>query len=152
MSPENIAGAASDPVLSLEPESAETVRAAVLEGLRSHNRPYTAAPDSLPLIIAARDGEALVGGLVGQTYWQWLHVELLWVAEVYRGRGLGRRLLRAAEDQARQRGVRHVYLDTLDFQARPFYEREGYEVFGVLEDYPPGHARFYMRKDLIAER
>jgi GNAT superfamily N-acetyltransferase len=152
MTPENVVGAASDPVVRLEPESAELLRVAVLEGLRAYNRTYTDAAISVPLAIAARAGDTIIGGLVGETHWQWLHVELLWVAESYRGRGLGRTLLRAAEDEARQRGVRHAYLDTLDFQAKPFYEREGYVVFGVMEDYPPGHARFHMRKDLIPGR
>lgn len=54
--------------------------------------------------------------------------------------------------RAHNRGVLRVYLDTLDFQARPFYEREGYVVFGVQEDYPPGHQRFYMRKELGSRR
>jgi len=61
---------------------------------------------------------------------------------------VGRALLRAAEREATGRGCRHVYLDTFDYQARPFYEREGYTVFGVQEDYPPGHRRFFMQKAL----
>jgi GNAT superfamily N-acetyltransferase len=152
MIPENVVGADSDPVVRVEQESAELLRGIVLEGLRAYNRTYTDAAISVPLAVAARAGDTIIGGLVGETHWQWLHVELLWVAESYRGRGLGRRLLRAAEDEARLRGVRHAYLDTLDFQARPFYEREGWVVFGVLEDYPPGYKRFYMRKDLIVVR
>ena len=90
----------------------------------------------------------MVGGLVGEIGWKWLFVELLWIAESHRDRGLGANLLRSAEAEAMRRGARHVYLDTFDFQARPFYERQGYEVFGVLEDYPPGHRRFFLRKDL----
>lgn len=93
---------------------------------------------------------ALVGGLTGETGWKWLFVDLLWIAETHRGRGLGARLLRSAEAEAVRRGALHVYLDTFDFQARPFYERQGYELFGTLEDYPPGHCRFFLRKDLTA--
>ena len=48
--------------------------------------------------------------------------------------------------------MRHVDLDTFDFQAKPFYEREGSSVFGVLEDYPPRHTRYFMRKDLPEPR
>lgn len=140
---------ASRLVVALEPEPAATVRAAVLNGLRAYNRAHAEAPDFQGLVVAARAGDELVGGLVGETGWKWLHVDLLWVADAYRGRGIGRRLLHAAEEEARRRGARHVYLDTLDFHARPFYEREGYVVFGTLEDYPPGHRRFYMRKDLL---
>jgi iron complex outermembrane receptor protein len=48
----------------------------------------------------------------------------------------------------RKRGCHSAYLDTFSFQAKPFYERCGYEVFGVLEDFPKGHQRFFMRKSL----
>lgn len=138
-----------DPVVTLEPEPAQDARATVLAGLRAFNRQHAEAPDFQALVLAARDdfGE-IVGGLVGQTGWRWLHVDLLWVAEGHRGRGLGRRLLRRAEHEAATRGASHVYLDTFDYQARPFYEREGYVVFGVQDDYPPGHRRYFLRKPL----
>ena len=138
-------------VVQLEPEPSDAVRAAILDGLRAFNRRHAEAPDFEPLVLSARDeaGEIL-GGLVGLTGWRWLHVDLLWVDDAHRGGGVGRRLLRAAEAEALRRGVRHVDLDTFDFQARPFYEREGYVVFGVLEDFPPGHTRFFMKKDLDA--
>ena len=137
--------------VQLEPEPSDTVRAAILDGLRSFNRRHAEAPDFDPLVISARDeaGE-IVGGLVGLTGWHWLHVDMLWVDEAHRGAGVGRCVLRAAEAEARGRGVRYVDLDTFDFQARPFYEREGYVVFGVLEEFPPGHTRFFMKKDLDA--
>jgi GNAT superfamily N-acetyltransferase len=140
------------PVISLEPEPAEAVRTAVLAGLVAYNRAHAEAPDFKPLVLTARAADGtLLGGLVGDTGWRWLHVELLWVADSHRGRGLGRRLLRAAEGEAARRGAIHAYLDTFDFQARPFYEREGYQVFGVQEDFPPGHRRFFMQKTLTGD-
>lgn len=135
----------------LETEPAEEVRAAVLRGLQGFNRRHAEAPDFRPLVLGARDAQGdVVGGLVGLTGWRWLFVDLLWVDDAHRGRGVGRRLLRAAEEEARRRGALHAYLDTFDFQARPFYEREGYVVFGTLDDYPPGHRRYYLRKNLSA--
>ena len=139
--------------IALEAEPAADVRDAVLAGLRAHNRRHAEPPDFAPLVLSARDDDgALVGGLVGETGWRWLHVALLWVREDRRGRGVGRRLLHAAEDEAAARGCRHAFLDTFDFQARPFYEREGYAVFGVQEDFPPGHTRYYLRRALDAPR
>ena len=140
---------AADLTMVVEPEPAAVARAAVLDGLIDYNRQHAAPPGFRSLVIAVRDAAGdVVGGLVGETGWDWLHVDLLWVAEPYRGAGVGRRLLRAAEEEAAARGCRHSYLDTFDFQARPFYEKEGYTVFGVQDDYPPGHRRYYLEKGL----
>jgi hypothetical protein len=58
-------------------------------------------------------------------------------------------MLEATEQAARELGCRYSHLDTFSFQARPLYERLGYEVFATLDDYPPGHQRFFMKKALI---
>jgi GNAT superfamily N-acetyltransferase len=76
----------------------------------------------------------------------WLDLTFLWVAEPLRGNGYGERLLQAAEDEARAHGCRGVFLQTLGFQARPFYERFGYEVFAELPDRPAGYASYFVRK------
>ena len=144
------AGTPPDVAIVVESEFAGTTRALVLAGLRGFNRRHAAPPEFAPLTLAARAGTALVGGLVGETGWEWLHVDLLWVDDAYRGRGIGRRLLLAAEAEAARRGCRQAYLDTFDFQARPFYERLGYAVFGALDDYPPGHTRYWLRKRFAA--
>ena len=31
-------------------------------------------------------------------------------------------------------------------EARGFYERLGYAAFGLIEDYPPGHSRIFLKK------
>lgn len=90
----------------------------------------------------------IVGGVIGATYWDWFYVNLMWVKEAVRGRGYGSSLLARAEDEARQRGAKQVYLDTFSFQAPGFYRRHGYEVFGVLRDFPPGHERYFLTKHL----
>ena len=138
------------PKIAVESDLAPTIRDLVLDELRRFNRQYAPAPEFQPLTVSARhDDGTVIGGLVGETGWQWLHVELLWVADGCRGRGVGRALLRAAERAAQARGCQLVYLDTFEFQALGFYEREGYSTFGVQEDYPPGSRRYYLRKALI---
>jgi GNAT superfamily N-acetyltransferase len=89
-----------------------------------------------------------IGGLVGDTVWGWLQVKQLWVASAHRRKGHGSRLLQWAEDEAARRDCHHALLDTFDFQARPFYERRGYAVFGSLENFPRGHVRLFMTKAL----
>jgi GNAT superfamily N-acetyltransferase len=88
----------------------------------------------------------VVGGLFGATGYGYLHVDMLIVPQSLRGSGLGSQLMRQAEDEAVRRGCHGSYLDTFDFQARGFYERIGYSVFASLEDTPPGHTRFFLKK------
>ena len=108
-------------------------------------RPY----DRRALHVFLRDAQGrTIGGITGETNWGWLYVDCFWLPDDLRGEGWGARLLEAAEDEARKRGCRHVRLFSYSFQAPGFYEKLGYRVFGVLEDYPPGHAQVWLRKDL----
>lgn len=92
--------------------------------------------------------EKVVGGVIGIVYWDWFSLDLMWIKEEFRGRGYGHRLLTLAEDEARKRGAKNVHLDTFSFQASDFYKQHGYEVFGELQDFPAGHQRYYMTKQL----
>jgi GNAT superfamily N-acetyltransferase len=104
------------------------------------------------LALALRDdGGRLAGGLLGELHWGWLRIKILAVAEGLRGQGWGRRLVEEAERLAAAAGCRHAWVDTFSFQARPFYEKLGYRVFGELPDYPPGEVRFFLTKALAGE-
>ena len=92
--------------------------------------------------------EQVVGGVIADTYWDWCFISLMFVKDELRGRGFGGQLLELAEELARQRGCKNVYLDTFSFQAPEFYKKYGYRVFGELKDFPPGHSRFFMTKEL----
>lgn len=93
---------------------------------------------------------ATVGGLAARTYWDWLEIEYLYVPAAARRHGVGARLLQQAESIALTRGCAHVQLTTFEFQARRFYEQQGYRVVGALEGYPPGSTYYWMRKDLTS--
>jgi ribosomal protein S18 acetylase RimI-like enzyme len=106
------------------------------------------AKDRRPLDIYLSDAdENLVGGLVGVTYWNALYIDMLWVAREVRKQGIGRALMHDAETEAIARDCRFGWLRTFSFQARGFYERLGYRVIGQLDDHPPGHTYYFMRKD-----
>jgi ribosomal protein S18 acetylase RimI-like enzyme len=134
-----------------EEADAEALSAAVRRGIRDADPSDVGPRDWRPLTLAlrARDG-TLMGGLCGATMWGWLTVDGLWVAEELRGRGLGQRLLLTAEAAAVARGCRGARLGTFDFQARGFYERLGYIVFGELPDFPAGHTNYELWKSLAA--
>jgi GNAT superfamily N-acetyltransferase len=119
------------------------------EAIARHNVAVTRDTYYSPLAIFLRDErDAIMGATFGDLWGGWLELTLLWVAEPLRGQGYGARLLLAAEEEARTQGCRGVFLSTFSFQARPFYEKQGYEVVGVLDDYPPGHAKFFLKKAL----
>ena len=123
--------------------------AAVRAGLMAFND-AKAGPVNLQRVgIYLRDAQNVIcGGLVGFLAWHWLSVDLLWVDESLRGRGYGSDLLDRAEGVAREAGCVAVKLDTYEFQARPFYERRGYVLFGVLEGYPANTRTYYLQKAL----
>ncbi len=101
----------------------------------------------LSWILRAPDG-SVVGGLLAARVWGWLLIDALWVDEPLRGRGLGSRLLRQAEQMAASQGCTDALLGTFDFQARGFYEGHGYRVYGQLDGFPTSHAHYHMAKSL----
>jgi ribosomal protein S18 acetylase RimI-like enzyme len=92
-------------------------------------------------------GEVL-GGVTGHVWAGWIHINYLWVTEMLRGQRNGTRLMDAAESFAVERGAANATLETMSYQAPGFYRKRGYVVFGQLDDYPTGHTKFYLRKNL----
>jgi GNAT superfamily N-acetyltransferase len=133
--------------LSVEDDPHPVDVATVGRQLDAFNRRHAGEDHHRLLAVFCRDetGE-IVAGLTGGTCWGWLVVDLLWVREDLRGRGIGGRLLATAEQEAIRRGCTGAFLDTLDFQAPAFYQKRGYSVFGELPGLPPGHVRYYLAK------
>ena len=124
----------------------ETIR----DRLDEWNMVVTGRRDWSTLTILLRDGAgAIRGGVLGNIWASWLRVDFLWVDEDCRNQGWGTRLLEAVETAARERACTHAHLDTFSFQAGPrYYERHGYEIFGVLEGHPEGYTHYFMRRKL----
>lgn len=123
--------------------------AQIRAGLMAFNDSQVGPATIERMAVYLRDDDgAIQGGLVGFFAWKWLSIEWLWVSETLRGQGHGSALLRQAEALARAAGCVAVKLDTFEFQAKPFYEKHGYVVFGLLEGYPANTRTYYLRKTL----
>jgi GNAT superfamily N-acetyltransferase len=127
-------------------EPGEATYDAILAGIVDYNDVHAGLSGHRVLAVLVKDEGKVLGGLWGATGWEWLFVHLFWLPESLRGVGLGRDLMRRAEAEAVNRGCRSVWLDTFSFQARGFYEKLGYRLFGTLDGYPPGHQRFFLQK------
>ena len=90
----------------------------------------------------------IMGGVLGAVWGGWLNISHLWVDQAVRGQRWASRLMDHAETYGRERHAHTAMLDTHSFQARPFYEKRGYEVFATLDDYPKGHKKFFLKKSL----
>lgn len=136
-------------LISSEPDASDADTNFVRQGLRSFNNQFINDDGFQPLnLFLRREDGSIAGGLLGDVYWGWLHINILWVDEGLRRKGYGERLLKRAEEEALKKGCRAVHLDTMSFQAKPFYEKFGYTVFGVLDDLPVGHQRIFMCKKI----
>lgn len=96
-------------------------------------------------VIENENGE-IVAGIISKMCWKCLYIDVLWVDEKQRGKGLGTKLMMEVEKVSKEKGCHLIHLDTFDFQARDFYFKLGYEVFGELEDCPQNHKRYFMKK------
>ena len=118
-------------------------------GVGNYNKDQAGDNNFQRLCYVLEDTEGnIVGGILGETYWDWFYLDLLWVSEELRRQGFGTQLLETAEEEARKRGAKNAYLDTFSFQSPDFYYENGYQVFGELNNYPPGHQRYFLTKSL----
>ena len=121
----------------------------IREALNQFNQEIVGEDGHTPINIVEYDGDGtVIGGILGGTYWGWMYVDILWVHKDHRNRGIGSRILQAAEREAVRRGCHHVHLDTMSWQAPDFYKKHGYEVIGVLPDIPSGNQKYLLMKVL----
>lgn len=98
--------------------------------------------------FTAKAGSEITGGIICNTGWGYLYIDIMWVKKEYRSRKTGSMLLQKAEDHARSTNIKRAFLGTTDFQARGFYEKQGYEIFSVKKNLPPGYNNYSMKKEL----
>jgi GNAT superfamily N-acetyltransferase len=139
-----------DPMLTIASARDPRAKAAIGAGLAAYNAARFRPGDATTLDILVRDEESgePVGGLLGHTSFGLLFLDLFYLPEALRGRGLGGRILALAEDEARHRGCTAAFVYTVAFQAPDFYERCGYRRFGEIACPPDGATRIFFTKSL----
>ena len=121
----------------------------VREALSQFNDNCVGNDGHTPLNLVEYDSHGnIIAGILGGTYWGWMYVDILWVHENHRKKGIGTKLLLEAEKEAVRRGCHHVHLDTMSWQAPKFYKKHGYEIIGVLPDIPSGNQKYLLIKGL----
>ena len=137
----------------VEPHASESQKELIRENLGLYSIAMTGNEEFYAVAIFLRDErEETLGGILGEIWGQWMFVSHVWLAAPLRRSGYGSKLLATAERYALEKGCRNAWLTTASFQARPFYEKFGYELFATLDEFPPGHKLYFLKKHLVADR
>lgn len=125
----------------------------ISDGIKSYNQQYLSddvvfEEDTRFAVFAKDDNGKVLGGIRACGYWNYCVLELLWLSEETRRSGVGSRLVEAFEEFAALKGFNYIRTETVSFQARPFYEKLGYTVYGELPDFPKGHTTYCLFKEL----
>lgn len=119
------------------------------ERIREFNEARWDVKKKFPLAVQVKnENNEIVAGAAAKTFGFWLLIDNLWVQEDLRRKKMGRDILLQLEKAAKSRGCRYSLLETLNFQAQPFYEKFGYATEWIQKDYPTTGCKYFMVKDL----
>lgn len=105
-------------------------------------------PDVWINLVLKDDQGQVWGGIFCDTYLYCLYIEDMWIDEHYRGLGYGETLIKEAERIAREAGCTFAHTSTFSYQSPGFYQRQGYQIYGVLDDFPDGIKEYFLKKKL----
>ena len=137
--------------LSLQPSKQDLD--AISKGINEFNADFLADDGCFDsgfrfTITAKNEHGELIGGLQASIVWSYCVLELMWLSKAARGKGLGSELIAELEKFAKAKKLSQLRTETLDFQAKPFYQKQGFEVYGELQDTPKGHTTYFLVKRL----
>ena len=135
---------------SPSPEDANTISQGLIKFNNEMIKDLESEEAEIKFSVFARDESGKVkGGVRATCFWNTLHIELVWVSEEARGNGTGTALVEKAELFAIENGFELALLESTSWQAKPFYEKLGYELMATLSHYPKGHATHFLIKRLV---
>lgn len=110
--------------------------------------PDVTEPDTIEINFLAFDNEKVIGGACGYIEYNWYYLDLLWVDEKYRNQDVATNMLKQIEEYSRSNKLSGMWVETWNFQARGFYEKMGFSVFGEMKDCPPETVCYFLSKYL----
>ncbi len=135
--------------LTFAHDNSDTFADAIKQKIAEFNWQHWEVSERLPLGLKLENEQGvLLAGLSARTFGNWLMIDNLWVSDALRGQRVGSQLLGEAEKTAKERGCIYAVLDTLNFQAKPFYEARGYQLQWTQEQYPKTGCKYFMTKTL----
>jgi GNAT superfamily N-acetyltransferase len=134
----------ANPDISVTDELDSADAAVISDGLRAYYLSQTGYHDFRPLAVFVRDPQTgkIIGGLHGRSEFGLVYVAWFFLAEDWRGVGIGSRVLAMAEEEGRRRGCTRIALTTLSIEAPGFYQKQGYNVAVTIDCEPPGLTRY----------
>ncbi|WP_070969560.1 GNAT family N-acetyltransferase [Vibrio sonorensis] len=129
----------------------KAIKDTIYNELKSYNMRHLPAEDVVEYACVHKDESGkITGGLTAEIYTNTCFIEYLWVDDSLRGKGVGSQLVKAMEEEAKTRGVTHLYLDTYTFQAEGFYLKLGFEVVGRYRGFPTaGVDKIFLQKAIV---
>ena len=129
----------------------EGLKKKIDEGFSRHAIQMTGHDEKFDAVaFVAMEGESFVGAMVGQRFWNALHVKYVYIDEKYRGKGFGTRLMQRILAYGLEQKCPFAFVETMSFQALGFYQKMGFDLDFTRSGYAHGTSFHYLSKKLIA--
>lgn len=116
--------------------------------LQDYNGPFWEVEERYKYVISLTDEDKYVGGVVFTIFGEWVEIDYFWVDPEQRGKGYGKKILTELERYSTSKGCKMCFLNTFSFQAKPFYEKNGYKIVYTQKNFPITNERYFMEKKL----
>lgn len=94
--------------------------------------------------LSVYDKEKPIGGASGWIEFGWYYLDQLYISDEYRKKGIGSKIIKELERISRNKDCMGIKTETWSFQAKEFYEKQGFTIYGELNDCPPGAVEYYL--------
>jgi len=125
----------------------DSVKKIVWDGLRSYNDTFYVR-NQMDFSVTVQIDDKIVAAAIGESKYEWLIIQYFYVEDKFRKNGIRSKILKEIVEIAKDRNCKGIHLDTFEFQARDFYVKQGFNVFGEIDDHPSGYKRYFMKMSI----